>query len=54
MIQEIVEAKGECVLPLEKGDVEMVDRLGIQGLSSTSACVRRGKSVRQRVQREGS
>lgn len=53
MIQDTVKAKSEIVLPLEKSDVEMVDRFGIQGISPTSACVRRGRRAKQTVLRMG-
>jgi hypothetical protein len=53
MIQDTVIAKSEVVLPLEKGDAEMVDRFGIQGISSASACVRRGRRAKQKVHRMG-
>jgi len=45
----MVEAKCEVVFPLEKGDTEMVDRLGIQGLSLASTCARRGRHVKKKV-----
>lgn len=41
------------MLPLEKGDVEMVDRFGIQGISLIFVCVRRGRQMKQKVQRMG-
>lgn len=53
MIQETIEAKSEIVLPLEKGDAEMVFRFGVQGISPASDCVRRGRHVKQQVQRMG-
>ena len=53
MIQETVKAKSEMVLPLEKRDAEMADRLGIQGLSLVLACVRRDRRAKQKVQRMG-
>ena len=53
MIQETVEAKSEVALPLEKDDAEMVDRLGLHGISLAFACVRRGIRGKQKVQRIG-
>ena len=53
MIQETVEAKSEIVLPLEKGDAEIVGRFGIQEISPALACVRRGRRAKHRVQRLG-
>ena len=53
MIHDTVEAKSEIVLPLEKGDAEMVGRFGIQGISLALACVRRGRHVKKKVQRMG-
>ena len=53
MIQETIEAKSEIVLPLEQGDAEMVGRLGIQELYPTSACVRRGRRAKHKIQRLG-
>lgn len=49
-----MEAKCEVEFPLERRDVEMVDRLGIQGFSLMSTCVRRGRRVKKKVQRMGS
>ncbi|XP_059076968.1 uncharacterized protein LOC131876166 [Cryptomeria japonica] len=53
MVQETVVAKCELEFPLGKRDAEVVERLGIQGLSLASACVKLGKHLRQRVQRSG-
>ena len=53
MVHETVEAKSEIVLPLEKGDAEIVNRFGIQGISLASACVRRGRHVKHKIQRMG-
>lgn len=49
----MIKAKSESVLPLEKGDAEMVDRFGIKGISPASVCTRRGGRVKQKVQRMG-
>ena len=53
MVHETVEAKSEIILPLEKGDAEIVNRFGIQGISPASACVRRGRHVKHKIQRLG-
>lgn len=46
MVQETVVAKCELEFPLEKRDAEVAERLGIQGLSLASACVKRGKHLK--------
>lgn len=43
MVQENMEAKCDMFFPLEKRDVGVVERLGIQELSMASMCVRRGQ-----------
>lgn len=48
-----MEAKCEVMFPLDRGDAEIMNRMGIQGLSPTSACVRRGRHARTKVQRMG-
>ena len=53
MIQETIEAKSKIVLPLEKGDAKMVGRFGIQEISPTSSCVKRGRWTKKKVQRLG-
>ncbi|XP_059066340.1 uncharacterized protein LOC131061549 [Cryptomeria japonica] len=53
MVQETVKAKSEIILPMEEGDAEIVNRFGIQGISPASACARRGRRVKHRVQRMG-
>lgn len=39
MIQETVEAKCEVSFPLERGDEEIVNSLGLHGLVFDSLCV---------------
>jgi len=53
MVHETVEAKSEIILPLEKGDAEIVNRFGIQGISPASSCVRRGRHGKHKIQRMG-
>ena len=53
MVHEIVEAKSEIILPLEKGDAEIVNRFGMHGISSAPACIRRGRLVKHKIQRVG-
>lgn len=53
MIQEPIKAKSEILLPVVKGDVEMVDRFGIHGISLALACIGRGRCVKKKVQRMG-
>ena len=48
MVHETVEAKSEIILPLEKGDAEIVNRFGMHGISSASACIRRGRHVKKK------
>jgi len=44
-----VEAKCEVSFPLVKRDAKVVERLGLQGLSVTSACVRRVRKANKRI-----
>ena len=53
MVHETVEAKSEIIFPLEKGDAEIVNRFGIQGISLASACIRRGRHGKHKIQRMG-
>ena len=53
MVHETMEAKSEIILPLEKGDADIVNRFGMHGISSASACIRRGRHVKQKIQRVG-
>ena len=53
MVHETVEAKSEIILPLEKGDAEIVNRFGMHGISSASSCIRRGRHVKHKIQRVG-
>ena len=51
MVHETVEAKSEIILPLEKGDAKIVNRFGMHGISSASACIRSGRHVKHKIQR---
>ena len=53
MVHETMEAKSEIILPLEKGDPEIVNRFGMHGISSASACIGRGRHVKQKIPRVG-
>lgn len=53
MIQETIEAKCEVNYPLDRGDAEIVSRLGLQELSPISTCVKRGRHAKKKVQRVG-
>ena len=53
MVHETVEAKSEIILPLEKGDAEIVNRFGMHGISSASTCIIRGRHVKQKIPRVG-
>lgn len=53
MIHETLEAKCEVMFPLDKEDDDIMERLGLKGLSSSFVCVRRGRRAKKKVQREG-
>lgn len=53
MIRETVEAKCEVNFLLNRDEVDIVSRFGLQELSPASACVRRGRRASKKVQRVG-
>ena len=53
MVHENVEAKSGIILSLEKCDAEIVHRFSMHGISSASACIRRGRHVKHKIPRVG-
>ena len=53
MVHETMEAKSEIIFPLEKGDAEIVNWFGMHGISLASACIRKGRHVKHKIQRVG-